>query len=292
MSNTINIDNKTYFIEHNAPGGVLHTKHLIEVTEKLYEGSSEFHSIEVYNTLDYGTMLVLDGMVQTSEKDEFIYHENIAHLPMFYHTNPKNVLIIGGGDGGVLREVLRHDIDHVTMVEIDGKVVELSKQYLPSISDGAFENPKTELIIGDGKAYVENTDKKFDVIILDLSDPDGPAELLITEEFYTSVKKALKPGSVVSVQSESLTEQPHLAKKINVRLNKVFASVKVHQAMIPTYQGGVFSITCASDNDLDTVDIEKIKTRYNVLKNNLQYYNPQVHFASAILPTYLEKALQ
>ncbi len=284
----IKINDKKYFLEAEVPEAALNTKHIIAIKDKLYTGKSDFQKLDVYNTYDYGKMLVLDGIIQTSEVDEFIYHENICHLPMFYHTNPKNILIIGGGDGGSLREIVKHPIEKATMVEIDKKVVKVSKKFLPTLSNGAFENEKAELIIGDGKKYIEDHKNLFDVIILDLSDPDGPAELLITEEFYQNVKEALRPGGIISVQSESLTEQPTLARKINHRLNKVFKCVKTHTAMIPTYQSGIFSLTVASDVDLDEVTTADVEKRYQALNLDLKYYNPKIHFASAILPTYVK----
>ncbi|MCK4651392.1 polyamine aminopropyltransferase [Candidatus Babeliales bacterium] len=287
--NIINISDKQYFLETQVPISSSKTKHLIQIKELLYSGKSEYQKIEVYDTYDYGKMLILDGIVQTSEKDEFIYHENICHLPMFYHKNPKKILIIGGGDGGTLREVLKHPIDKVVMVEIDKKVVEISKKYLPTISEKSFDNKKTNLIIGDGKEYIQKHKNFFDIIILDLSDPDGPAEQLITKEFYTNVKDALNINGIISVQSESLTEQPKLTITINKRLKQVFSSVKVHQAVIPTYQGGIFSLTVASNTNLNKVTFEQVEEKYKNLNLELKYYNPKIHFASTILPKYLEK---
>jgi len=290
-SEVIELDGKQYFVEKPAPGDVLSTKYLFEINHQLYSGRSDYQDIEVFNTVDYGNMLVLDGIVQATEKDEFIYHENICHLPMFYHSNPRKILIIGGGDGGSLRELLKHPIDEVFMVEIDEKVMEISNKYLPTLSNGAFDNEKANVIVGDGKAFIENHKDYFDVIVLDLSDPEGPAEELISESFYADVKEALKDGGVVSVQSESLTVQPELAATINRRLKNVFSSVNVHQIVVPTYEGGIFSITVASDIDLDSVSCDQIEKRYNDLNLDLKYYYPRLHFSSAILPLYLKKLL-
>ncbi len=167
-------------------------------------------------------------------------------------------------------------------------VVDVSKQYLPSICANAFDDEKATVIIGDGKKYIKNHQNRFDVIILDLSDPDGPAEELITKDFYEDVKNALKKDGVICVQSESLTGQATLAATINKRLNAVFSSVKVHQLVVPTYQGGIFSVTVASDANLDKVTLQQVEEKYAKLNLQLKYYNPQIHFASSALPTYLE----
>lgn len=285
-------ENRNWFFEKTPPKSDHRLKFGIEIKEKLYSCKTKFQDMEFYDTYEYGKIMVLDGMVQTSEKDEFIYHENITHLPMFYNANPKDVLIIGGGDGGVLREVLRHPVKTATMVEIDGDVVEYSKKLLPTISDKAFDDKRTNLIIGDGKVFVETTDKKFDVIILDLSDPEGPAEELIGLEFYKNVKKILSPGGVIAIQSGSFTYQPKLVAEINKRVISIFESVKVHRVTIPTYEGGEFSLTIASDIDFSSVKEQDIENRMNKLELNLKYYTPQIHLASAVLPKYLQDILK
>jgi len=146
-----------FFKECDVPGNAVNTKYLFNVEEQLYACRSDFKDIELFKTADYGTMLILDGIVQTTEKDEFIYHENICHLPLFYHQDPQSILIIGGGDGGSLREVLKHPIQEVCLVEIDKKVIEVSKKYLPNHSQGAFEHEKAKIIIGDGKEFEKIT---------------------------------------------------------------------------------------------------------------------------------------
>ena len=165
-----------------------------EVDQIMYSGQSDFQKIEVAHSLQYGNMLVLDGVFQTSEKEEFVYHEMMSHVPLFLHPNPKHVLIIGGGDGGVARECVRHDaVETVTMVEIDGKVVELAKEYLPTISAAMRDNhPKLTVTIGDGLAHVAEKENYYDGIIVDCSDPIGPGEGLFREPFYKDVYKALK----------------------------------------------------------------------------------------------------
>lgn len=264
----------------------------LRIKKRLYSGKSPYQKIEIYDTFTFGRILVLDKIFQTSEKDEFVYHEMLCHLPMFYSVNPKKVLIIGGGDGGTLKEVLKHPIEKAWMVEIDRKVVEVSKKYLPSISKGAFEDKRTELVIDDGIKFIQNRKNFFDVIILDLSDPWGPAQQTISIKFYNNVKKALKRGGVISVQAGCLFDQPELVSIIFQRLKKVFSSVIIHKASIPLYSLGEFSFSVASDADLEGISLEEIKRKFRKLNLNLKYYNPKIHFASAVLPKYLIKKLK
>ena len=330
VAEIITIDGKQHFKEELVPGNVVNTKFLYPINKQLYSGKSDFQKIEILNTVDFGKMLVLDGIVQITEKDGFIYSENLCHLPMFYHPNPEKVLIIGGGDGASLREILKHPVQEVYMVEIDQKVIEISKKYLPTLSNGAFEDAtilnfppikppyihpnihpiqkgylidpsvdfckkayaKVKVIIGDGKEFVKNHKDYFDVIILDLSDPVGPAEDLISENFYKDVKSALRKDGVISVQGESLTIQPDLTAKIVGRLKNVFSSVKLHTAVVPTYQSSIFSFPIASDFDLDKVTLEQVEKKYKELNLDLKYYHPAIHFSSAVLPIYLEKLLK
>lgn len=288
-------ENIKYFFEATCPKDESKLKHGIGIKETLYSNIDKFTvgdisgtmKVEVFDTYAYGKILVIDGIVQTSEADEFIYHDSMVHLPMTYHKNPKNILIIGGGDGGALREVLRHDIDKVTMVEISKSVVDSCKQFIPSIPNGAYENPKAELIIADGKAFIENHKNEFDVIILDLSDPDGPAEGLISEGFYKSVSEALKEDGTVSIQSESLTYQPKLVAMMQKNIRNIFPFVKLHTASIPTYQGSIFGISVAGKKDFTKISKEEVKEKLTKL-GELKYLDEEVFFASTVIPKYLK----
>lgn len=261
----------------------------IEIKKKLYSGKSTYQKIEFFDTYFYGRILVLDGILQTSEKDEFIYHEMLCQIPMLLVKNPRRVLIIGGGDGGALKEVLKHKIEKVWMVEIDKKVIKLSKKYIPSISKGAFKDKRAEVIIGDGKEYMKKKNNFFDVIILDLSDPGGPAEDLISLKFYKDVKKALRKGGIVSIQSGSFTCQAKLVTTIFNRIKKVFPYVEIHKAVIPSYQAGEYSFTIGSENNLEKLTLKNLKEKFKKLKLSLKYYNPEIYFASKVLPNYLKE---
>ncbi|MBD3273347.1 polyamine aminopropyltransferase [Candidatus Dependentiae bacterium] len=292
-------ENIKYYFEKTCPKDESKLKHGIGIKEILYSNKEFFKvgdqtgtmKIEVLDTYAYGKTLAIDGIVQTSQADEFIYHETIAHLPLIYHNNPKKILIIGGGDGGALREVLKHNIDKVTMVEISNSVIESCKKYIPSIPNGAFENPKTNLIIGDGKKFIEKNKNKFDVIILDLSDPEGPAQGLISKNFYKNVSQALKEDGIVSIQSESLTYQPKLVKVMQENIRGVFPFVKLHTANIPTYQGSVFGISVASKKDFTKIKKQKVKEKIQKI-NNLKYLDEEVFFASTVIPKYLKNKIK
>ncbi|MBL7150205.1 MAG: polyamine aminopropyltransferase [Candidatus Pacebacteria bacterium] len=282
---------KQWIFEKNVPYDESRIKIGIEVKKRLYSGKSPYQKIDFFDTYGFGKILVLDGILQTSEKDEFIYHEMLCQVPMFYHPNPQKVLIIGGGDGGALEEVLKHPVQKVWLAEIDKKVIELSKKYLPLISKGAFKDKRGEVVIGDGKEFLKKYKNFFDVIILDLSDPLGPAKDLITLKFYRQVQKTLKQKGIVSVQSGSLTCQPKLVALIFKRLSKVFTFVKVHKAVVPSYQAGEYSFTVASNLNLEKVNLKNLESRVKRLSIDLLYWFPGIHFSSAVLPKYLKKKL-
>ncbi|MCL4144200.1 UNVERIFIED_CONTAM: hypothetical protein GTU68_039063 [Idotea baltica] len=175
---------------------------MLEEGEVFYDSATDHQRLRVFENAKFGRVLTLDGVVQTTTADEFIYHEMLAHVPILAHGAAKRVLIVGGGDGGMAREVLRHtSVDHVTMVEIDAGVVDFSKEYLPSLSNGAFDDPRLELVIADGAAFVSETDQRFDVMIVDSTDPIGPGEVLFTDTFYGRAKGLLNRNGVL-VHSE------------------------------------------------------------------------------------------
>ncbi len=259
--------------------------------KKLYSGRSRHQKIEVFDLYHYGRALFLDGILQTTEKDEFIYHEMLCQPPLFVHPNPQRVLIIGGGDGGALKEILKHPIKEAWMVEIDKKVIEVCQTYIPSISKKAFEDKRTRLIIEDARTFLRKHKNYFDVVILDLSDPVGPAQHLFSLPFYKLVKQALKRGGVVSLQSGSFGAQPREVTFIRRRLSKIFRHVELRKACMQTYQGAEFSFTMASDSNFTKVTKRVLSSRLKRLKLNLRYWSPDVHFASAVLPRYLKDVI-
>lgn len=291
MKDRLRFKRNEWFFEDPVPYDVSNAAIGIKIKKKLYTGKSPFQKIELYDTYDYGKILVLDGILQTSEKDEFVYHEMLCQVPMFLHKNPQKVLIIGGGDGGSLEEVLKHKIEKVWMVEIDKKVVDLSRKYLPAISKGAFKNKKAEIIVGDGKEFIKRYDNFFDVIILDLSDPAGPAEDLISLDFYKDVKKALKKNGLVSIQSGSLDDQIKLVATIFKRIKKIFPAAEIRRAVIPSYWEE-YSFIIGSTADLKKITFKDIEKKYKKLKLDLRFYSPEIHFVSKVFPKYLEEKIK
>ncbi|WP_143961524.1 polyamine aminopropyltransferase [Litoribacter populi] len=261
---------------------------------KLYEEESEFQKVEIYKTFAYGNMLTLDGMVMTTEKDEYVYHEMIAHVPMQTHPDPKRVLIIGGGDGGTAREILKYEqLEEVVMVEIDEKVVEASKQFLPTIAS-AFDNPKLNLKIEDGIKYVnEAADESFDIILVDSTDPVGPGEGLFTAEFYTQVHRILKKDGIMVTQSES----PRFNEKVFVEIydcyREIFGNENVHCYLvhIPTYPTGMWSFSYSAKGNCSPNDVQE-KAQELLPSFNLNYYNQDIHQAAFVLPNFVQKMIQ
>ncbi len=265
----------------------------LRVDELLYEKRSEHQHLLIFRNELFGTVLVLDGVVQTTEKDEFFYHEMMTHVPLIAHGAAKKVLIIGGGDGGILREVCKHrSVEHITQVEIDPAVVQLSKQYLPKHSDGAFDDPRVNLIIGDGYRFVQETDERFDVIISDSTDPEGPAQVLFSSPFYRGCQRSLNPGGIFVAQNGVAFMQTEELLLSAQRLNPLFADCSFYLAAVPTYAGGQMAFAWASDNaKLRSVDIEILAQRWRETGIKSCYYTPEIHRASFALPQYLQDLL-
>lgn len=263
------------------------------VKSVLYEEKTQFQQLMLVDTWQYGKMLLLDGVVQTTEKDEFFYHEMMAHVPMLSHPRPVNVLIIGGGDGGVLREVLRYpSVEKAVMVEIDPKVVDFSKKYFPMISNGAFEDPRTELVFADGAAYVQNTPLFFDVAVVDSSDPIGPAEILFTGGFYSRVKKILKPKGIMVCQAGSPQMQQGEQKQVHDILRDTFKYRAFYLYTVPTYIGGLFaSVFCSDHIDPDKISYETVRARFAPLALETKYYNPGIQAGAFSIPEFFKAGL-
>lgn len=265
-----------------------HLRLSAEFDELLYSGQSEFQKIELVHSKEYGNMLSLDGVFQTSERDEFFYHEVIAHVPLFLHPNPKRVLIIGGGDGGVARECVRHDcVEEVTMVEIDGKVVELAKEYLPTISKAMRDNnPKLTVKIGDGIAFMAKAKDYYDVIIVDCSDPIGPGEGLFTEEFYANTMKALKEDGLFVQQTESPFLHQKLVRDVFSYVGRHFPITRLAVSYIPLYPAGMHCFTIGSKK-YDPLTWEPSRP----INFDTKYYNFNIQKAVFALPNFVKDYL-
>ena len=261
----------------------------LEIEKILYDKKSRFQRIGVYQTRHHGKMLALDGIIQLTEFDEFAYQEMLAHVPLFAHPRPEQVLVIGGGDGGILREICRHgNLKTIDFCEIDEEVIKVSKQFLPSLACG-FDDPRIRVHIGDGYAFVLEKKKEYDVIIVDSSDPVGPGDVLFKKPFYEGLKAALKPGGIVATQGESI----FLHQECVLRLAKITKELFIKQGysciMIPTYPGGNIGICLGSLGP----DLNKPAGLVpDQIQDQLKYYTPEIHEASFVLPHFAKKMLE
>ncbi len=260
----------------------------------LFEHHTQHQHLVIFKNQQWGTVMMLDGVVQTTEKDEFIYHEMMTHVPMFSHQEPKNILIIGGGDGGILREVLKHSsVKKVTQVEIDQAVIDMCIKYLPNHSSSAYLDSRVNIVIDDGVNYVKNSDQKFDVIISDSTDPIGPGESLYTSTFYKGIKNCLNEKGIFVAQNGVCFMQIDEVITTQQRLNPLFADVSFYSAAVPTYVGGIMTFAWASqDQNLRLRSAEYLNQRFIQSKIDTKYYHPAIHSASFILPKYLEDTLE
>ena len=264
--------------------------------EPLYNQQSPYQRVRVLDSYAYGKILTIDDMVMVTEKDEFIYHEMIVHVPTFIHGKAKRALVIGGGDGGTIRELFRHnDIEEVIMVEIDEKVVEASKAHLPQLSS-EFANPKLTLHIQDGIEYVQNCpDETFDLIIVDGSDPEGPAQGLFSPNFYQNVFRILKPHGVLNLQSEGPLFNTEAFLSLNHCLSNIFGaqSVACYLAYISTYPTGMWSFTTAQKGQaLNYTNFDVAQAAIFSQHHHLKYYTPEMHYAAFALPPFVRQMLE
>ena len=251
------------------------------VAKVLYTGRSRFQTIEVIRNRDYGRVLFLDGLVQTTERDEFYYHEMLVHPALASHPKPERVLIIGGGDGGALREVLKHPVKSATLVEIDNQVIDACRAHFPWLR-AAFRDPRAELVIADGNVFIEKTPERFDVIIVDSSDPVGPSTVLHQEAFYRKLKSKLRPGGAIAAQAGSLMLHQDSHARKSLFLRRIFRHSPLYLGPVPTYPVGTWCYNFLSDRT-DPLAVRKLR-----VPKGLKYYNPEVHRAAFALPNFLK----
>ncbi|MBD8527043.1 polyamine aminopropyltransferase [Pseudomarimonas arenosa] len=260
------------------------------VTKKLHEEQSAFQKIEIWETTDWGNLMVLDGCIMLTSRDNFLYHEMMAHPALFSHSNPKRVVVIGGGDCGTLREVLRHrEVESAVQVEIDERVTRMAEQYFPELCE-ANNDPRAQLLFDDGIAYMRDAAaESIDVIIVDSTDPVGPAEGLFNEAFYQTCYKALRPGGILVQQSEPPLTQLALIKSMRQLMRQVgFAAVRTIPFPQPAYPTGWWSCTMARKG----ADLSGFRERGAYSKPfATRYYSADIHKAAMILPEFLREAL-
>jgi len=266
----------------------------IRIDKLLFDSKTEHQRLQLFESKAFGRVLTLDSVVQTTESDEFIYHEMMAHLPILAHGKARRVLIIGGGDGGMAEEVLKHkSVERVTMVEIDAGVVEFSKQYLPNICKDAFDDPRLNLVIADGAKFVAETDERFDVAIIDSTDPIGPAEVLFTEAFYGNVKRCLNEGGIVATQNGVPFLQGDELTSTLAAFRKLFRDPTCYLATVPTYVGGPMAFGWGTDDaSLRQVTEETLAERFAAAGIETRYYTPAVHKAAFALPPYIQDMIE
>lgn len=257
----------------------------------LFQDKGEHQDLVLVENSTFGKVLMLDGAVQVTTADEFVYHEMMAHVPLIAHGAARRVLIVGGGDGGLAEEVLKHDtVERLVQVEIDGAVVDFAKAHFSDINAGVFDDPRFSVVIADGARFVAETDERFDVILIDSTDPHGPGAVLFTSEFYRDLKRCLEPGGVVVTQNGVPFLQKAEFQTAMSRLRGVFDHVAAYVISVPTYFGGHMTLGLSTD------DANRLKTPADVAAARLgtietRYYTPELHGAAFALPRFIGDAL-
>jgi spermidine synthase len=272
----------------------LHDDHAqaLRIDRLFYDSETAHQRIRVFENPTFGRVMTLDGVVQVTEADNFIYHEMLTHVPIFAHGAARRVLIIGGGDGGMAREVLKHDsVAHVTMVEIDAGVVEFCREYLPGISASAFDDPRLDLVIADGAAFMAAPGDLYDVIIVDSTDPVGPGEVLFTESFYGHARRRLAPGGILVTQNGVPFLQGAELTGTMRAFQSLFADATCYLATVPTYAGGPMAFGWGTDGTARGVSAETLAQRVAAAGIATDYYTPEVHRAAFALPPYVSRLI-
>lgn len=257
------------------------------VKKTLHEETTPFQHLAVIDTEQFGRMLVLDNVIQTTVKDEFVYHEMITHVALNTHAAPKKVLIIGGGDGGAVREIVKHQsIEKVVHCEIDGAVIEASKKYLPEISC-ALDHPKVEIVVDDGIKHVRENKKTYDIIIVDSTDPVGPAEGLFSAAFYRDIFESLNEDGIFVAQTESPFFNRDLIPRLFKDISGIFPVTRLFLANVPTYPGGLWTFTMGSKK-YDPLDVDVTK----IPEMDTKYYSAAIHRTCFVLPPFVKELLK
>lgn len=261
---------------------------MFAVESVLHHSHTQYQDVLIFENRTFGKVLALDGIVQLTELDNHIYHEMLAHVPLNAHWRPEDVLIIGGGDGGTLREVLRHPVRRAVVAELDPDVVDLAQRYLPDVSGGAFDDPRTQLIIGDAAKFVAETAERFDVIIIDSTDPVGPGEELFSDAFYRGCRSALRFGGTLALQSGIPFYQAAQLVAMRSRLSDCFGSARPFLSPVPTYASGMLALFVAGRSGGSLCpSAELLKERFAKIRPTPRFYSPEVHTSAfAMAPSF------
>ena len=261
------------------------------VDDVLYEEATEHQALSLVRNRLFGKLLMLDGVVQVTSADEFMYHEMMAHVPLTAHADPKRVLIIGGGDCGLAEEVLKHRrVQSLTQVEIDASVVDFAREHFAGFNAPVFEDSRFHLQIADGAAFAAMTDERFDVILVDSTDPIGPGAVLFTREFYASLGRILNPGGIVVTQNGVPFLQPDEFSSAIKGLSSVFSTVRAYLVAVPTYFGGHMTLGWSSHSDV-ALDVPERVLAERAAGIETRYYTPAVHRGAFALPRFIETLL-
>ena len=266
----------------------------LRVDELIYAEDSDLQHLILFDNETHGRVLAIDGLVQVSMSDEFIYHEMVSHVPLLAHGAVKSVLVVGGGDGGAMRELLRHPgVERIVLAEIDEDVITFSRKWLPDVSKGSFDDSRVEIKIVDGVDYMNNGDELFDLIIIDSSDPVGPSAVLFTEEFYTACHKRLADGGILVTQSGLASVHSDVVENTSEYFSRIFKHHGFYAITVPTFSGGVMTLGFATDSaECFQPAAGSIEQRFKELGIETRYYTPAVHRGAFALPRSLEKLLK
>lgn len=276
---------ETWFSETLHPG----FQQRFEISKILFRSKTDLQDLVIFENPYFGRILALDGVIQTTERDEPCYHEMLAHVPILAHGAAREVLIIGGGDGGALRDVLKHrSVARATMVEIDRSVVDMCAEYMPSLSDGAFDDPRTDIVIADGVKFVKETERRFDVIIVDSTDPIGPAIPLFSDEFYADCRNILTRDGIIVCQSGVGFVQPDEARETYQRLDRLYDDAALYLTQVPTYAFGYMTLGWGANSArARQTDAATIQSRFDAARLETRYYTPAIHAGCFSLPAYM-----
>jgi spermidine synthase len=266
----------------------------IRVDRVLFDSRTEHQHLVVAESERFGRMFTLDGVTQLTMADEYVYHEMLAHVPILAHGRARDIGIVGGGDGGLVEEVLKHaTVERVTIAELDAGVIEFARTYLPDLGRRAFDDPRVEIRIGDGADFVARTDQRFDVIVVDSTDPIGPGAALFTPEFYANCRRVLKPGGVLVTQNGVPFLQPAELESTMRAFAGLFDDVTCYLGVVPTYVGGFMAFGWGTnDADLRTVPLTTLQERFVHAGLETRYYTPEHHLASFALPRFIRDIVE
>ena len=260
-----------------------------QIERVLFDSETEHQRLVIAETVGFGKLVMLDGVTQLTTSDEYVYHEMLSHVPILAHGSVRDVLVVGGGDGGMIEEVCKHrTVERLTMVEIDAAVIEFARTYLPEVGGAGFEDPRLDLVIADGREFAATTDQRFDLIVVDSTDPIGPGEALFTDAFYTDCRRILRPGGIIVTQNGVPFFQAGELEGTIRAFARLFADATCYLAAVPTYVGGFMAFGWGTDDRaLRDVPLATLEERFANAGIDTRYYTPEVHLASFALPRFI-----